>query len=100
MDVGEPLYAGRHARELTFLNDTPLVIQHALHLTASHIHQASLIHKGLPPVEARAVQQHGAHRDQKANVVFPQTCGEIKVHGSQADQEEAQEMTSCCGGRR
>ena len=61
--------------EHTFLNDTSLVIQHALHLAASHIRQASLLHKGLAPVEACAIGQVGPHRDQKANVVLPEACG-------------------------
>lgn len=61
---------GRSTDERTFLNDTPLVVQHALHLAAPHVHQASLLHKGLAPVEARAVGQVGSHRDQKADVVF------------------------------
>lgn len=62
--------------ECTFLNDTPFVIQHTLHLTASHVRQARLIHEGLPSVKTCAVEQHGPHSDQKANVVLPQTCRE------------------------
>lgn len=80
--VCEPTYTGTNAYEPTFLNDTPLVIQHTLHLTASHIHKASLIHKWLTPVKTCAVEQHGAYRDQKANIMFPQTCrGGKKVYG-------------------
>ncbi len=59
---------------LTFLYDTALIIQHALHLTASHVHQPGLIHKRLPAVKACAVEQVGPNRDQKANVVLPQPC--------------------------
>lgn len=57
---------------LTFLYDAALIVQHALHLTAPHVHQTSLIHERLPAVKACAVRQVGPHRDQKANVVFPQ----------------------------
>lgn len=64
--------AGKRIYEHTFLNDTSLVVQHSLHLAASHVHQASLLHEGLAPVKARAVGQVGVHRDQKANVMFPQ----------------------------
>ena len=67
---------GGTSHEHTFLNDASLVIQHPLHLAASHVHQTSLLHKGLAPVEARAVGQVGPHRDQKANVVLPQPCRE------------------------
>lgn len=67
---------GRSMYEHTFLNDTSLVIQHTLHLAASHVHQASLLHKGLAPVKACAVGQVRAHRDQKANVMFPQSYRE------------------------
>lgn len=63
----------------TFLNDTSLVIQHALHLTASHVCQARLLHKGLAPVEACAVGQVGPHCDQEANVVLPQTYSEKRL---------------------
>ncbi len=59
---------------LTFLYDAALIIQHALHLTASHVHQPGLIHKRLPAVKACAVEQVGPNRDQKANVVLPQPC--------------------------
>lgn len=61
--------------EHTFFNDASLVIQHTLHLAASHVSQASLLHKGLAPVEARAVEQVGPHRDQKANIMLPQPYG-------------------------
>lgn len=64
--------AGRSTYERTFFNDASLVIQHTLHLAASHIHQAGLLHKRLAPVEARAVRQVGPHRDQKANIVLPE----------------------------
>lgn len=70
--LGVCVYAGRGTYEHTFFNDAPLVIQHTLHLAASHVHQASLLHKGLAPVEACAVGQVGPHRDQKANVMLPQ----------------------------
>lgn len=66
------VYAGRGICEHTFFNDAALFIQHTLHLAASHVHQASLLHEGLAPVEARAVGQVGPHRDQKANVMLPQ----------------------------
>lgn len=56
----------------TFFNDTSLIIQHALHFAASHVHQAGLLHKRLAAVKACAVGQVGPHRDQKANVVLPQ----------------------------
>lgn len=70
------VWAGMGTYEHTFFNDASLVIQHTLHLAASHVHQTGLLHKGLSSVEARAVGQVGPHRDQKANVVLPQPFGE------------------------
>lgn len=61
-----------HTYEHTFFNDAALFVQHTLHLAASHVHQAGLLHKGLTPIEACAVGQIGPHRDQKANIVLAQ----------------------------
>lgn len=66
------VFVGGSTYEHTFLDDTSLVIQHPLHLAASHIHQAGLLHERLAPVEACAVEQVGPHRDQKANVMLPE----------------------------
>lgn len=66
------VHTGREAHKHTFFNNTSLFIQHTLNFTASHVHQASLIQEGLAPVEARAIEQDGSNRDQKANVMLPQ----------------------------
>ena len=66
-----------YRQEHTFFNDTSFVIKHTLNLAASHIHQASLLHKGLAPVEACAIGQVGPHRDQKANVMLSQPYTDI-----------------------
>lgn len=70
------VHTGREANRHTFFNNTSFFIQHTLHLTASHVYQASLIQEGLAPVEACAIEQDGSHRDQKANVMLPQPYGE------------------------
>lgn len=75
------------AYEHTFFNDAPLVIQHTLHLAASHVHKASLLHKGLAPVETCAVGQVGPHRDQKANVMLPQPCREKSMERRVGERE-------------
>lgn len=71
--VGVCVCVFRCLLEHTFLNDSPLVIEHALDLAASHIGQTCLLHKRLATVEACAVQEDGSHCDQKANIVLPQT---------------------------
>lgn len=83
--------AGRSTYEHTFLNDASLVIQHTLHLAASHVHQASLLHKGLAPVEACAVGQVGPHRDQKANIVLSQPWGKEDGEGLERERERERE---------
>lgn len=61
----------------TFFNYAALLVQHTLHLTASHIRQPGLLHEGLAPVEAGAVGQVGPYGDQEANVVLTQTWGRL-----------------------
>ena len=80
--------AGRGIYEHTLFNDAPLVIQHTLHLAASHVHQASLLHKWLAPVETCAIGQVGPHRDQKANVMLPQPCREKSMERRVREREK------------
>ena len=59
---------------LTFLNDPAIVIQHSLHLTASHVLYPRLRHKGLAPVKPLLQTHLGPHRHHKTHVVFTKTC--------------------------
>lgn len=77
-----PTHTHTPSHPLTFLDELPLFIQHALHLTPPHTHQADLWHKWFLPVKWFMQTHLCPHSHQKTHIVLAKSWRHSQPHSS------------------